>query len=217
MSFLGAVHAIFIFLKSIWIDDFGYAETGGAAEKRVVLRCEILSLEFSRRVTKRCLRKNSFSHFWFFFQIWQFDFVFRFFDRISSKRFPNPFIVHFGTSHWKFFQLYIRTFPAVFFNSVYLLVTFFVLHYSRFSRWPVTYFTHYFNWLAFKFFHSLKYAKVLFDPFDFSRLRPGLFCFAWSKFLSHLHFQATEMNWWQFTARNQTKNAPKLVSFFHFQ
>ena len=42
--FLRSVHTFSWFLKSNWSSDFGHAETGNGAKKRVVLRREIFSL-----------------------------------------------------------------------------------------------------------------------------------------------------------------------------
>ena len=44
MFFLRSVHSFSWFLKSNWSSDFGHAETGNGAKKRVVLRGEIFSL-----------------------------------------------------------------------------------------------------------------------------------------------------------------------------
>ena len=44
--FLRSVHTFFCFLKSNWSGDFGHAETGNGAKKRVVLRSEFVSLCF---------------------------------------------------------------------------------------------------------------------------------------------------------------------------
>ena len=44
MFFLRSVHKISWFLKSNWSSDFGHAETGSGAKKRVVLRREIFSI-----------------------------------------------------------------------------------------------------------------------------------------------------------------------------
>ena len=42
--FLRIVYAFSCFLKSNWSSDFGHAETGSGAKKRVVLRSEIFAL-----------------------------------------------------------------------------------------------------------------------------------------------------------------------------
>ena len=42
--FLRSVHTISLFLQSNWISDFGHAETGNGAKKRVVSRREFFSL-----------------------------------------------------------------------------------------------------------------------------------------------------------------------------
>ena len=42
--FLISVHTFLWFLKSNWSSDFGHAETGSGAKKRVVLRRDIFSL-----------------------------------------------------------------------------------------------------------------------------------------------------------------------------
>ena len=42
--------------------------------------------------------------------------------------------------------------------SLCFLTTFFVLQSHGFHSWLLTYFTHCFNWMVFKFFHALNYA-----------------------------------------------------------
>ena len=44
LSLLRSVHTVSLSLKSNWSSDFGHAETGSGAKKRVVLRREIFSL-----------------------------------------------------------------------------------------------------------------------------------------------------------------------------
>ena len=44
--FLRSVHTFSWFLKSNWSGDFGHAETGNGAKKRVVLRREFLRSNF---------------------------------------------------------------------------------------------------------------------------------------------------------------------------
>ena len=44
LSFLRFIHTFSLFLKSNWSSDFGHAETGSGAKKRVVLRREIFAL-----------------------------------------------------------------------------------------------------------------------------------------------------------------------------
>ena len=122
VCFLRSVHTLSWFLKSNWCGDFGRAETGSGAEKRVVLRREI----FYSRMRKRCLNKNSLSLVVFCshpaVSLWFFCF-FDFLDWIFFQNgFPNPFIVRarssFLFSQWQFFELYVRTCPAMFFNSL---------------------------------------------------------------------------------------------------
>ena len=60
------------------------------------------------------------------------------------------------------------------------------------------------------------YAKFPIDSFDFSS---GFYALdflriALSKILSQSHFQAAELNWWQFNTKRQMKSSPKLVPFF---
>ena len=102
----------------------------------------------------------------FLFTRGNFTSIFCFFDFFESdfflNGFPNPFIVRsrssFMFSQWKFFELYVRTCPAMFFNSLYLWLrfSFYVRH--DFQVWLLTYFTHYFNWMDSYFFHALNYA-----------------------------------------------------------
>ena len=46
MFFLRSVHTFSCFLKSNWSSDFGHAETGNGAKKRVVLRREFFRSKF---------------------------------------------------------------------------------------------------------------------------------------------------------------------------
>ena len=68
------------------------------------------------------------------------DFLFlkKFFLIFFENWFPNSLIVRarscFLFNQWKFFELYVRTCLATFFKSLYLLITFFVLHKAQFSR-----------------------------------------------------------------------------------
>ena len=77
---------------------------------------------------------------WFFlemvFQVHSLSVFFLFF--FSGNCFPNSLIVRNTSSllfsRWKSVELYFRTSPAIFFNTLYLLISFFVLHKSRLSR-----------------------------------------------------------------------------------
>ena len=89
------------------------------------------------RLTKRCLSENSIVVFFTF----DFDFLL-FFSIYTSiffllSAFHNPFVLHFRCSllfnQWKFFEL-CQVSSCYVFNLIYLLITFFVLHKSRFSR-----------------------------------------------------------------------------------
>ena len=75
--------------------DFGHAETGCGAKKRVVLRREIRSFQFQMR--KRCLNKVSFSRLWVFVHKWLFDFDIHCFPIFTiasfSQSISTPFLV----------------------------------------------------------------------------------------------------------------------------
>ena len=71
--------------------------------------------------------------------------VFQFFGSVFLNGFPNPFIVRSGSSfrfsQWKFFELYVRTCPAMFFvSSSDALFSFYICSHSKaekvkFSEW----------------------------------------------------------------------------------
>ena len=94
------------------------------------------------KVRKRCLNKIRFLASRFLFTCGYFTLIYCFFQFLGQdfllNGFPEPFIVRsrssFLFSQWKFFELYVRTCPAMFFNPLNVLTTFFVLHKSRFSR-----------------------------------------------------------------------------------
>ena len=147
--FLRSVHTFSWFLKSNWSSDFGHAETGNGAKKRVVLRRDIYRSNFKVEWENGVWTKvafslvNSCSHaaisLWFF--------LFQFFESDFLYRFPNPFIVRsrpsFLFGQWKFFELYVRTCPAMFFAS------------SNKKMFRFTPFCHFFNILREIFLTSL--------------------------------------------------------------
>ena len=77
--------------------DFGHAETGSEAKKRVVLRREFFSLEHSSGVRNQCVNKSSLSR-GFLLTCCNFTLILLFFEILNriffSKWFSNPFIVH---------------------------------------------------------------------------------------------------------------------------
>ena len=85
--------------------------------------------------------------------------IFCFFIWFFRNDFPNSLVVRsrssFLFSQWNFFELYLKTCPAMFFNSLYLLITFSFYISHDFHVWLLTYFAHCFNWMHLKFCHAL--------------------------------------------------------------
>ena len=113
-----------------------------------------------KEVRKRCLNKNSLSRLWFFVHMRQFRFdlycFFDFFGLDFLNGFPNPFIVRFWSnflfSQWNFFELYVRTCPAMFF-----------LLRRTFFRLPILPLFRHFAWNLFDF----SFFTLIFIVFDF--------------------------------------------------
>ena len=164
-------------LKSNWSSDFGHAETGNGAKKRVVLRREFFRSNFKVEWENGVWTKIRFLGSGFLFTCGNFTLIFYCFFQFfgsdfSLNGFPNPFTAHsrpsflfelnfhfslgvflftcgililifcfflifcsdvfkmvfwihswsilglvFLFSQWKFFELYVRTCPAMFFTS----------------------------------------------------------------------------------------------------
>ena len=124
--FLRSVHTFSWFLKSNWSSDFGHAETGNGAKKRVVLRREIFRSNFKVEWEYGVWTKIRFIGSGFLFTCGNFTLIFTVFSIFGSdfflNGFSNPFIVRsrssFLFSQWKFFELYVRTCPTIFFYFV---------------------------------------------------------------------------------------------------
>ena len=123
---LRSVHTFSWFLKSNYSSDFGHAETGSEAKKRVAFRREIFCPYFEVEWEHGVWRKIRFVVSGFLFTCGNFTLIFYFFfdflDRIFFlKGFHNPFVVRslssFLSSQCKFFELYIRTCHAMFLTS----------------------------------------------------------------------------------------------------
>ena len=124
--FLRSVHIFSWFLKSNWSSDFGHAETGNWAKKRVVLRREIFRSNFKVEWDYGVWTKIRFIGSGFLFTCGNFTLIFTVFSifwiGFFLNGFSNPFIVRsrssFLFSQWKFFELHVRTCPAMFFYFV---------------------------------------------------------------------------------------------------
>ena len=91
---------------------------------------------------------------------------FYFFDLIFFRNdFPNSLIVSSRSSllfsQRKFFELDARTCPAMFFYSLYLLITFFVLHKSRFLRVTSDLLHSLFQWNGFYILSRIELRNVV--------------------------------------------------------
>ena len=145
------------------------------------------------------------------------DFLTIFLIYFFRNGFPNSLIVRsrsgFLFSLWKFFELYVRTCPAMFFISP-----------SRFLLRPYDVTTTsnlLFNCSWTKFIAIIVNVCVFFmEIFRLTILTfrvtftPLALRFAWPNILSRSQFQAAELNWRQFNTKSQMKSAPKLVPFF---
>ena len=123
---------IFMIFEVKLSSDFGHAETGSGAKKRVVLRREFFFAPNLKQSEKTVFEQKfafslvvfcSHAAIWLWFLLF-----FRFFGSIFLLNgFTNPFIIRcrssFLFSQWKFFELYVRTCPAMFFYFVMIFVT----------------------------------------------------------------------------------------------
>ena len=120
---LRSVHTFSWFLKSNWYSHSGHAETGSGAKKREVLRREFFCSKFKVEWENGVWTKIRFIASGFFVHISNFTlilFFFRYFGLdFFLNGFPNPFKVRswssFLISQWIFFELCVRTSPAMFF------------------------------------------------------------------------------------------------------
>ena len=142
--FLRSVHTFSWFLKSKWSSVFVRAETGSGAKKRVVFRRDFFRFKFKVEWENGVWTKIRFLASGFFVHMRQFDFdfycFFVFLDRIFfSMVFSHPFIVRarssFLFSQWKFFVLYVRTCPAMFFLINFIGVIFEAGNGTREKNW----------------------------------------------------------------------------------
>ena len=150
--FLRSVYTFSWFLKSNWSSDFGHAETGNGAKTRVVLRREFFRSKFIVEWENGVWTKIRFLASGFLFTCGNFTLIFTVFRFFGSdfylNGFLNPFIVRsrssFLFSQWKFFELYVRICPAMFF----------LLRRTIFFRFT---FASHFAWNIFDFFRLVSF------------------------------------------------------------
>ena len=132
MFFLRSVHTFSWFLKSNWSSDFGHAEAGNGAKKRLVCGVNFYRTNFKVEWENGVWTKIRSRASGFLFTCGNFSLVFIVFSIFGSDFFLNGFsnslIVRsrssFLFSQLKFFELYVRTCPAMFFLINFIGVNF---------------------------------------------------------------------------------------------